>query len=53
MQLPTRLGILSLVAEYFTFVEGSFCRVAVLLQFALSQRLSHNTKRKQGRFSLF
>ena len=47
------LGILSLVAGYFRFVTGSFFRVAFLLQFALSQPLSHNIKRKQGRFSLF
>ena len=31
------VGILSLVAGYFTFVAGSFCRVVVLLQFALLQ----------------
>ena len=40
--------ILSFVAGYFTFVTGSFCRVVVLLQFALSQPLLHNTKRKRG-----
>ena len=38
------VGILSLVAGYFTFVAGSFCRVVVLLQFALLQPLSHNNK---------
>ena len=44
------VGILSLVAGYFTFVAGSFCRVVVHLQFALSQPLSYNTKPKQGYF---
>ena len=42
------LGILSLVTGYFTFVAGSFCHVAVLLQFALSQPLSHNAKQIRG-----
>ena len=42
------VGILYLVVGYFTFVAGSFCRVVVLLQFALLQPLSHNTKRKRG-----
>ena len=47
------VGILSLVAGYFMFVAGSFCRVVVLLQFALLQPLLHNAKRKRGYFYLF
>ena len=42
------LDLFKIVAGYFTFVAGIFCLVAVLLQFAFSQPLSHNAKRKRG-----
>ena len=45
------VGILSLVAGYFTFVAGTFCRVVVLLQFAFSQPLSYLVPRAIMSFS--